>query len=208
MNIKNITDRYHQVFLIILSFTVFPFSVQASEMQVEQCLLDVKTKYFTRALESCKIAAETGDAGSQLEYGSLYYLGYTGIPVDYDKTLKWISKSAAQGDPSAEHTMGELYDFGFGVEKNQETAFAWYKKAAGGGVVGSQINIGLMYFDGVGTEKNKILGYTWVKVAAHRAGDMAYDILAEMQVDLSTDEIVTATTKADEIIKRVFPETK
>ncbi|MBV1959774.1 MAG: sel1 repeat family protein [Pseudomonadales bacterium] len=205
MNIFNIIGRYKRFFILILSMGLISVNAKATEMQVEQCLLDVKSKYFTKALDSCEIAAKTGNASAQLEYGSLYYLGYKGIPVDYDKTLKWISKSAAQGEPAAEHTMGELYDFGFGVEANKETAFAWYKKAANSGVVGAQINVGLMYFDGVGIAQNKTLGYMWVKVAAHRAGDMAYDILSEMQGALSTDEIATASTKADAIITRVFP---
>lgn len=177
----------------------------ATEQQVKQCYLDVKYKDFKKALDTCLVAAETGDAGAQLEYGSLFYFDYKEVPKDYDKTKKWISKSADQGNASAEHTMGEIYDFGLGVEPDKELAFSWYKKAANQRIAGAQINVGIMYFDGTGTPADKVLAYTWIKVAVHRAGDMAQGILDEMAGSLNDTQIATASTNATKILTRLYP---
>lgn len=201
---KQTTCSSPKTLLIGLVAITASFFANATEQESRQCFSDLKYKDFKKAQVSCLIAANAGDAEAQLQYGSLYYFGYKEVPVDYAKTLKWVSRSAAQGNPGAEHTMGEIYDFGLGVEPNKELAFEWYKKAANQRVAGAQINVGIMYFDGIGTPQNKTLGFTWIKVAAHRAGKMAENILDEMKSDLSDSEISTATNQAESILNRLY----
>ncbi|MDF1644305.1 MAG: tetratricopeptide repeat protein [Pseudomonadales bacterium] len=205
MMIKKINHRRHKTLAIGIVALAVSLVANANDQQVQQCLLDLKYKDFKKAQNSCLLAANTGDAEAQLQYGSLYYFGYKEVPVDYAKTRAWIAKSAAQGNPGAEHTMGELYDFGLGVDVNKERAFNWYKKAANQRVAGAQINVGIMYFDGIGVPEDKTLGYTWVKVAVHRAGDMAENILNEMRTQLSDSQISMATKQAESILDRLYP---
>ena len=204
MIIKINRRRRKQFVLGLVALTV-SLVANANEQQIQQCLLDVKYKDFEKAQNSCLIAANTGDAEAQLQYGSLYYFGYKEIPVDYKKSRICIAKSAAQGNPGAEHTMGEIYDFGLGVDTDKALALSWYKKAANQRVAGAQINVGIMYFDGTGTAEDKALGYTWIKVAVHRAGDMAENILEGMQTQLSDTQISMATKQAELILERLYP---
>lgn len=205
MMIINIIRRYckpagFSILGLALSVPAF-----ATDQQVQQCFLDVKYKDFQRAQVSCLIAANTGDADAQLEYGSLYYFGYKEVPVDYAKTMTWISKSAAQGNPDAEHTMGEMFDFGLGVKVDKAVAFDWYEKAANQRVVGAQVNIGIMYFDGSGRAQDRVLGYAWTKVAVQRAGQMAETILDGMRPKLSEAQVSAASKQAESILEGLYP---
>ena len=44
--------------------------------------------------------------------------------------MKWYLEAANQGNPVAQYRMGELYHYGFGVDKNYEEEMKWYLKAA------------------------------------------------------------------------------
>ena len=53
-----------------------------------------------------------------------------GTAQDYAEAAKWYRKSAEQGNPQAQYSLGTLYEGGFGVEQSAEEAERWYRKAA------------------------------------------------------------------------------
>ena len=57
---------------------------------------------------------------------------------------------AEQGNANAQYNMGVLYDEGYGVERNYETARGWYEKAAAQGYAKAEHNLGILYQEGHG----------------------------------------------------------
>jgi len=44
-------------------------------------------------------------------------------------SLKWYRKAAEQGHAAAQFNLGEMYENGWGVDKNYSTEVEWYRKA-------------------------------------------------------------------------------
>jgi TPR repeat protein len=59
----------------------------------------------------------------------MYYYG-DGVPKDYKESVKWLRKSAEQGDAGAQFSLAGMYYKGQGVSKNYKEATKWCKKAA------------------------------------------------------------------------------
>ena len=59
-----------------------------------------------------KLKAESrdGNAVAQYELAQLYFEGEA-LPKDMDKAIYWVSKSAEQGNPDAQHALGILSTF-------------------------------------------------------------------------------------------------
>ncbi len=54
-----------------------------------------------------------------------------GVESNATEGVKWFRKSAEQGNPPAEYSLGLCYFEGRGVPKNVQQALVWYRKAAG-----------------------------------------------------------------------------
>ena len=61
--------------------------------------------------------------------GYLHYAGF-GVPKDYSRALRWWFKSAQQGYPGAENSLGVAYSLGEGVKRDEVKAVEWFLKAA------------------------------------------------------------------------------
>ena len=53
---------------------------------------------------------------------------------NYETALKLFEKAAAQGHGLAQYHIGQMYDYGHGVERNINKAILWYKLAADKGI--------------------------------------------------------------------------
>lgn len=84
----------------------------------------------------------------------------------FHTAIEELKQRAKQGDPWAQHTLGDMYRKGTGISKNLKKAHKWIKKAAEQGLAHAQLTLGLMY-----TDKN-IENYTeawrWIKKAAEQ----------------------------------------
>ena len=79
--------------------------------------------------------------------------------------MKWIRKSADQGNADAQCNLGFAYSVGRGVEKNQKEATKWFLKAADQGNADAQCNLGAAYFHGIGIIKDVQAAYGWFLLA-------------------------------------------
>lgn len=79
-------------------------------------------------------AAEAGNAEAQFNLALNYSQGLNGAPKSEAESFKWASMSANQGYAQAERFLGACYQYGFGVNGNQELADQWYAKAAAQGL--------------------------------------------------------------------------
>ncbi|MCP4596721.1 tetratricopeptide repeat protein [Neptuniibacter sp.] len=87
---------------------------------------------------------------------------------DYKVELETVVPAAESGDPSAQNRLGEMAEFGYGMERNPDLAIQWYLKAADQGYVAAQHNIGRCYNFGTGVEQDFVEAERWYRQAAER----------------------------------------
>ena len=99
---------------------------------VIQCPMCVAYKMGQRAAEQQK-NARWNNAFDCLQDGINYFM-----QESYGKALRYFKRSAELGNPQANMYIGEMYEFGFGVEGSKTTAKRWYDKGASQGDIGCQ----------------------------------------------------------------------
>jgi TPR repeat protein len=85
--------------------------------------LGVKDEYDKSKDEFILASNEENDDESHI------YLGLMSLMDDPTKTRELYLKAEMQGNPEAAEYIGELYQFGVGVERNTEIAYDWFKKS-------------------------------------------------------------------------------
>ncbi len=85
---------------------------------------------------------------------------------EYRKELKTVQPAAESGDAHAMNRLGEMNEFGYGMDRNPTAAFNWYSKAANAGLVAAQHNIGRSYNFGTGVNQNFAEAERWYLKAA------------------------------------------
>ncbi|NOR11284.1 MAG: hypothetical protein GQ541_07325, partial [Desulfovibrionaceae bacterium] len=115
--------------------------------------LEGKALYYAadeiEQLQSLKIAeiihkADSGDAVSQYQLGSIYYLGIAGEKNEAE-AVKWLQKAADQGNSLACRKMGLLSHFGEIIGRNINDALRWYAMAQENGDTDALLLMGIVY---------------------------------------------------------------
>jgi len=127
-----------------------------------------------------------------------YYEGRNGVEKDYTEAVKWLRKSAEQGDAEGQFALGYMYDFGYGVEKDTTEAVKWYRNSAEQGDARGQYKLGIMYENGNGVTQDYAEAGKWYRKAAEQGNEDAKARLKE-SVD---HKKVNNTSKMDSILKR------
>ncbi len=86
----------------------------------------------------------------------------------YKIELKSVQPAAEAGDATAQNRLGEMYEFGYGVDRDASQAISWYRKAAEQGLVVAQHNIGRSYNFGTGVEQDFTQAEQWYRKAAEQ----------------------------------------
>lgn len=86
----------------------------------------------------------------------------------YDKAFRLFEKAAKKDNAYAQYRLGECYEEGKGVRKNNSEAARWYKKAAEKGRADAQFKIGCKYADGIGVTKNTKEAQKWLLKSANQ----------------------------------------
>ena len=73
--------------------------------------------------------AFAGDPNAEFEIGDWYCYGSYGKRVSLKLAAKWYLEAAKQGNASAQQAIGELYEFGEGVQPDHVKALDWIRKA-------------------------------------------------------------------------------
>ena len=63
----------------------------------------------------------------------------------YDEALKWYLQSASHGFASAQNSLGQMYQYGIGVNRDIAEAIKWYHKAADQNNAAALFNLGYIY---------------------------------------------------------------
>lgn len=86
--------------------------------------------------------------------------------------LDLYSRLAEKGDFAAAYRLGDMYQYGVGVNADASKAVKWLTKAAAAGNVNASRQLGLLYLDGEITVQDFAKARKWLRRAAD-AGDVA-----------------------------------
>ncbi|ANG64165.1 hypothetical protein A8C75_17925 [Marinobacterium aestuarii] len=86
--------------------------------------------------------------------------------IEYRQELNSVRLSAEAGDASAQNRLGEMYEFGYGIERDPNLAYSWYLRAAEQQLVAAEHNIGRCYNFGTGVAQDFAQAETWYRKAA------------------------------------------
>jgi len=161
-------------------------------------------KSFEKAIEWFRKAADQGFVEAMYKLGTLIKEGPSGIEaevVDDDPeesaspsvggilkgifsecasfgtaaAFEWFRKAAERGHAEAQYIVGQHYENGEGVKKDEKEAFEWFKKAADQGNANAQYKVGLYYENGICGKKDGKTAIEWFhKAASHDQSGVDY----------------------------------
>lgn len=132
--------------------------------------------YYNKALIIYRVQLDKMDQGKTYYNISSVYsdIGDNTKATEYGKLATQCYKEAAEeGIIEAQEDLGEMYEFGRGIEQDYKLAAEWYIKAAEQGSISAQYNLGDMYEKGKGVEQNISLALKWYFKAANQGHDQA-----------------------------------
>lgn len=91
---------------------------------------------------------------------------------NYDLALNEFRPLAEKGDVNAQASLGVMYQYGQGMERNYLEANKWYRLASDHGHPVAMSNLAFMYAWGQGVTKNVVIGYALWKVSANVKRDI------------------------------------
>ncbi len=110
----------------------------------------------------CLFFVSTAHAEASFEDGRAAYQA-----GDYEKALEILRPLAELGESEAQVTLGIMYDYGQGVERDPKTAMKWYILAAEQGIPVVQHDVGVKYFQGTGVEQDYLEAARWWELSAN-----------------------------------------
>ncbi len=125
------------------------------------------------------LAMEWYEKAAQQQKSDIYcvmamYAEYSG---KYDEGYEWVMKAVSLDNAFAKYMLGEAYEYGWGVGKNEKEAFKWYMIAAKKGVAKAQNTVGVSYFQGNMVDKDTHKAYKWFLKAANQGdADAQYNL--------------------------------
>ena len=148
---------------------LLPYSLtrQANDAEVVEALAAVRER------------AVAGDPVAQFSLGAFLYFGSPQTAEGND----WIRKAALQRFAPAEHHLGQVYEFGFGVQQDDRLALEWYRKAAADGSVPAHRAVGEFYLKGRGVPADGAEAARWFRRAADGDDLRAHYQLGQLYFD-------------------------
>ena len=84
-----------------------------------------------------------------------------------------LQAKAQVGDADAQVQLGQAYEGGSGVRRNNEEAAKWYRKAANQGNQAAEVAFGILLWTGRGVPEDKAKAITWYRKAAWQGNGSA-----------------------------------
>ncbi len=98
---------------------------------------------------------------------------------NYENAIECYSKAAELGLPEAQNELGNMYYYGWGVERDFSKAFNYYRNAAKAGYVDAQNSLGECYLLGKGIDRDNEEAIKWIKKAAEQGNVSAQNSMGE-----------------------------
>lgn len=179
----------------------------AASISAAQSALEAKD--YQAALKELRPLAQEGDAAALNLLGQAYENGW-GVTVDTEQARRYYEQGARQGhldsvnslralknkaykaefdstlpqaesgNAAAQNRIGEMLEFGQGVDRDADAAFSWYQKAADQGNVTAWHNLGRAYNFGTGVPQDYIKAEEWYLKAAEQGHQKAMFFLGTL----------------------------
>lgn len=143
-------------------------------------VLRVSGQAQTTEIDALQGLAEQGDANAQYEFGCMHDVGCldetvlsNGQELEIDamgdaEAARWYRLAAEQGHPSAQSRLGDFYQNGYGVPRDNVEAVRWYRAAAEQGGAVAQFDLGARYAIGRGVPLDDGEAAFWYQLAAEQ----------------------------------------
>jgi len=154
-------------------------------------------KNYDLAYKEWRPLADEGIAHAEASVGWLYHNGL-GVEKNLNSAFDWYQKSAEQGYAIGQHNLGIMYENGWGTEQNLKKARELYTLAAEQAYGLSLFNLALFYKNGLGGEEDQDKAIHLLRQAYILNVDEAWDVLAEMGVEIPKREIASHQLPADD----------
>jgi TPR repeat protein len=163
---------------LIFMFVLQIISSAFAYTNLERCTIDYKAGKYSEAFYFCLKEAEAGDSEAQRMLSFIYSYDKSGIKNDLVESMKWLRKSAEQGNADACMDLGNRFQLGYDCAVvNDAEALRWYLKAADKGNCNALLSLFIMYSQGTsGVRKDEVQANKWLNEAIKQA---------EMQGDAS-----------------------
>ena len=106
-----------------------------------------------------------------------YYAG------DYTTAFREWKPMAERGNAEAQFSLGNMYNMGRGVRKNDREAAKWHRRAADQGNLGGMFTLGAIYEKGTGVIQDYKEALKWYRKAADQGHNSAQSILGRIYED-------------------------
>ena len=127
------------------------------EMAVELA----KAKNYEEATYLLEKAVSEGDIDAINDLGVIYERN-----DNYEKAMELYRLSGLLGSPVAIHNVGNLFETGLGVDRNDECAYLLYKRAASMNYPHAFYKIASFYYEGKVVDKDERKAFEWVMKGA------------------------------------------
>ncbi len=95
--------------------------------------------------------------------------------------LRWYRRSAALGFPESWFALGQLYEEGSGVTRDNDEALTWYQLAGNNKVVAAQLRLGdIARFGELGQARNDQVALRWYQLAADQGNGEAEEKIGDL----------------------------
>lgn len=149
---------------------------------------------FKNISEDNKVLLDRQNASLGFDY-LLELAKSTDDNVDYKKEFAKLEERAAIGDTIAQFDIGQMYQYGVGVEKDINQAIKYYELAVQQGSLPAEYNLGIIYLRGDNVPQNPSLALKYLTDAAFKGNDYAQFVIARLYENGYKD------TEGKEIIK-------
>ena len=115
--------------------------------------------------------------GANFKGANLEGANLEGAKFERAKLTKANLKNIILEDSRQQFNLGNMYETGNGIDKNEEMAFKWYTLSAEQGNEQAQVNLAEMYAEGRGIPQNNIEAIRLYTLAAKQGNQIAKDAL-------------------------------
>jgi TPR repeat protein len=123
--------------------------------------------------------AKAGDAGAENELAGWYQSGLNGFPKNAALAAKLYLQAAEQGVNQAQRQLGEIYEFGEGMQPDHEEAVAWIRKATIQYSASSMMIAG-RYAKGINAPQDLLKAIDWYRMSADAGHVVAQTLLGNL----------------------------
>jgi TPR repeat protein len=153
--------------------------------------------WYREASVMLAASANAGDPLAAVKLARIYQTGI-GVPKDFRKAIDLYRVAAEGSDSGAQFALGKILFNGIGdIERQPEAAIPYLELAARSGHPRAQVLLGLAHARGKGTKKDHVTAYAWLHLAREQGIPNAPVLIAEIEDDMSVDQITRARKQAD-----------